>query len=152
MNANVRKARIQEIPVLNEIAWQSKRYWGYSEELMRLWKDDLTLDREEFINQSIYKIEFRDKIIGFSSIMNNPKYYELTHLWILPEFIGRGFGKMLLAETLRREIKKKKDILVEADPNAEQFYYSQGFVTIGRRESHPKGRFLPVMKLMPNTD
>ena len=62
--------------------------------------------------------------------------------------MGKGFGKVLLQHSLKEVVKKEKDIIVVADPNAETFYVKQGFVTYDQIESLPKGRFLPVMKLI----
>ena len=46
-------------------------------------------------------------------------------------------------------VNEPKEIIVESDPNAEAFYTSQGFETFDKIESFPKGRFLPVMRLVP---
>ena len=79
-------------------------------------------------------------------MQENDKEYEITHLWVKPEFIGKGYGKHLLSETIKKVATKKKSIIVESDPNAEVFYTSLGFVTFDKIESYPKGRFLPIMK------
>jgi N-acetylglutamate synthase-like GNAT family acetyltransferase len=65
---------------------------------------------------------------------------------VLPDYIGNGFGKFLLHESLTQAITITKEIHVIADPNSEAFYASQGFETFDKTESFPKGRFLPVMK------
>jgi predicted GNAT family N-acyltransferase len=65
---------------------------------------------------------------------------------MLPEYIGMGLGKQLLAESIRAFVKEEKEIIVKADSNAEPFYRSQGFVTFDQVESFPKGRYLPVMR------
>ena len=68
-------------------------------------------------------------------MVEHSKEYEILHLWLLPEYIGKGYGKKLL----------RKVIILTADPNAESFYQKQGFRTYSRVESYPKGRFLPMM-------
>ena len=65
----------------------------------------------------------------------------------MPETIGKGLGKALLLASLGRVVRKDLPILVEADPNAEAFYKKQGFVTYDKKESFPKGRYLPLMKM-----
>jgi ribosomal protein S18 acetylase RimI-like enzyme len=84
--------------------------------------------------------------VGFISIDQDEEVYEIEHLWILPKYMGKGFGKMLLNDVVAKVVKPGAYIFVESDPNAENFYISQGFKTFSTRESFPKGRFLPLMK------
>lgn len=113
---------------------------------MAQWKNDLTLDKKEFSAQQVLLVENKNQIVGFCSIAENPKTYEILHLWLLPEFIGKGHGKKLLQTAIQSFVKKEYPIIVEADPHAEAFYKSQGFETYDKVESFPPGRFLPVMK------
>ena len=91
-------------------------------------------------------MEFEGTIIGFCSVKDQGQQYEVIHLWLLPEFIGKGFGHTLLKEALTAFILEPKPIWVLADPNAESFYKKQGFNTFKKVESFPKGRYLPLMK------
>lgn len=140
------KATIKDIPVLNAISWSSKMYWKYPHEWMEKWKDELQVKRSDFILSKIYNITVAEKIIGFCAIQDQSEYYEISHLWILPEFIGKGYGKILLSTILEEIITQSKDIMVTADPNAEGFYHALGFVTCGKIASYPPGRYLPLMK------
>ena len=148
MNPVLKKAVIQDIDALNKISFSSKMYWNYPKEWMEKWSDDLRLTPKNFEVQHIYKLENDTSIIGFCSMQEREEVYEIMHLWIKPAFIGKGYGKYLLNETIRAVVKKEKPIIVEADPNAEPFYSRQGFSTFKQIESYPKGRFLPVMRRM----
>ncbi len=141
-----RIAEIDDLETLNTISLQSKAYWGYPESWIANWMDELTIDRDKFFNQNILVVESESKIFGFCSIVEKRENYEILHLWMLPEHIGKGIGKKLLSKTIETFVKLEKPIIVEADPNAEPFYKSQGFVTYDKVESFPKGRSLPVMK------
>lgn len=143
---NFRIAEFHDLPTLNTISVSSKKYWGYPEAWIEKWMDDLCLDESKLAHQNVLILEEKNQALGFCSIVENGKDYEILHLWVLPEFIGKGYGKKLLEETIKRYTKNHKPILVEADPNAEPFYKSQGFVTYDKIESLPKGRFLPLMK------
>lgn len=145
-STKVFKAQIEEIDILNRISFHSKQHWGYPEEWMELWKEDLLLTERDFEVQQIYKLVLEKMIIGFCAIQELPEVYDVTNLWIEPTQIGKGFGKLLLSFCIEKVVRNDKPIIVEADPNAEAFYASQGFVTYGQKESLPKGRFLPVMK------
>lgn len=152
MEAVVLRAQICDIETLNKISVEAKMHWNYPVEWLEQWMDDLRLTEKDFLAQKISKIEHNGLIVGFCSIIENDQHYEITHLWIRPSYIGRGYGKFLLNQTIRNVVKKDKEIIVEADPNAEQFYLSQGFITFSKVESFPKGRFLPVMKkTLPST-
>ena len=142
-----RKAVKQDLPVLNNISVNSKRYWGYPEEWIERWTKDLTLTVSDLITHETLVLEFEKRIIGFCSTKDQGDYYEVMHLWVLPEFIGKGYGETLLKETLTSFITEDKPIWVLADPNAESFYKKQGFMTFEKVESYPKGRFLPMMKM-----
>ncbi len=146
MNLNFRTAKTEDIPILNSISVQSKGHWGYPESWMEQWKDDLTIDTKMLSAQNFLIAENENQIIGFSSIIEKPELYEITHLWILPTFIGKGNGKKLLEATIETFVNKDLPIIVEADPNAEAFYKSQGFETFDKVESFPSGRYLPVMR------
>lgn len=142
----IKTAEISDINILNNISVESKMYWNYPQEWMDNWKDVLILTKEHFKEQHIYKLEKTGSIIGFCSIVENESDYEIVHLWLIPDYIGKGYGKLLLNETIKQVVKNKKEIIVESDPNSEAFYSSQGFKTFDKRESYPKGRFLPLMK------
>ncbi|KAA3611048.1 MAG: N-acetyltransferase [Calditrichaeota bacterium] len=135
-----------DLEVLNAISIESKMHWGYPKEWIEKWVDDLTLTENDFADQKIFKLEKDKAIIGWCSIQENETSYEVMNLWVKPDFIGSGYGKILLHESLKKVASKKKSIIVEADPNAEAFYASQGFVTYDKIESYPKDSFLPLMR------
>lgn len=141
------KATIEDIPELNKISLASKRHWKYPEEWIERWKEDLKIKSEFFENGQVYKFGTLDSIFGFCVILKNENDFIIEHLWVLPEYIGKGYGKLLLTESIKRTVKKDAEITVFSDPNAEPFYSSRGFKTIDKLESFPKGRYLPIMKL-----
>lgn len=142
-----RPAEIKDIEVLNLISLTSKRHWKYPEEWISVWKEDLTLDENDLLESSIIVLEIRNVVKGFCALKEHSDHYEVLHLWLLPELIGKGLGKALLNNSLEQVVLKEWPILVEADPNAEEFYKKQGFKTYGKKESFPKGRYLPLMKM-----
>lgn len=141
-----RKATLKDIPDLNRISVASKKHWGYPDEWIEKWLDDLTLTPAAFAQQHILVGELNAEIVGFCAIAEQEDAYEILHLWVLPTFIGCGYGKKLLIQAMEEFIKTDKAVKVVADPNAEAFYERQGFATYDRVESFPPGRYLPVMK------
>ncbi|MEM8894572.1 MAG: GNAT family N-acetyltransferase [Bacteroidota bacterium] len=140
-----RLGTLSDLETLNNISYQSKKHWGYPDEWMERWKDDLTIDENKFDELKILVLELDNKVIGFGSMSENEETYEILDLWLLPSQIDHGFGKLLLGQVISTFAVAQKPITLTADPNAEAFYASQGFVTIDQIESFPKGRFLPVM-------
>lgn len=136
-----------DIPILNDISVKSKKYWGYPQEWIDNWKDDLEVRTEHFSEYLIFKIVVEKEIAGFCAISENEENYDIEHLWILPEFMGKGYGKLLLSTSLKKAATKNKEIVVTSDPNSESFYNKMGFTTFTKIERYPKGRFLPIMKM-----
>ncbi|HKO76105.1 MAG TPA: GNAT family N-acetyltransferase, partial [Flavobacterium sp.] len=72
----------------------------------------------------------------------------LDNLFILPEYIGKGFGKYLMNDFLNRMKEEKfNKITLDSEPNAESFYLKFGFKKIGEFETSIKNRFMPIMEI-----
>jgi len=143
VNANVSDAKL-----LTEIAIQSKAFWGYSEELIESWREDLTITPKMFDEWNLYKYLVDDEIAGFC-ILNraNIRTSYLEFLFVAPKFIKKGIGTKLLNHAKEYCIGGSSAILnVLSDPHAEAFYAKHGFKIIAERESSVPGRFLPEME------
>jgi ribosomal protein S18 acetylase RimI-like enzyme len=142
------KANITDGNALTVLTLKSKAYWGYTDDQIESWKDDLTISSDYVSNNQVFKLVADDKLVGFYAFLpeTNTKV-ALNFLFVAPEFIGKGFGKILMNDFLER-IKKLqyKTVTLVADPNAEAFYKSAGFNVTEKLESSIEGRFLPVME------
>ncbi|WP_317197398.1 GNAT family N-acetyltransferase [Flavobacterium psychroterrae] len=90
-----------------------------------------------------------DKIIGYYSFFHESENtIKLDNLFVLPDFIGKGFGKILMNDFLNKlkNIDGQK-VILNSEPNAETFYAKFGFVKIGQIETSIKDRYLPIMEL-----
>ncbi len=142
------KSEIEDSELLTNIALTSKAYWGYSKEQVENWRNDLTITPKMIENMMIYKFIVNHKTAGFYAL-NQPKgnSIELEMLFILPEFIGQRIGKKLLQHSIKKSKELKADTMtLLADPNAVDFYKSQGFKIIDKKESSIPNRFLPIMQ------
>ena len=148
MTATIIKARPADAKRLSQIAWQSKSHWNYPQEWMKLWRKGLTITPEIITQNDVYKLVLDNgKIVGCTVLITEKEVLWIEHLWILPEYIGHGFGKQLLQTALKKTIQSvHQTIKVVSDINAEVFYQKMGFETVSQYESVPKGRFLPIMK------
>jgi N-acetylglutamate synthase-like GNAT family acetyltransferase len=142
------KATISDVRQLTEIALKSKSFWGYSNELLESWRNDLTVTSKMISKCTVFKFLVDDQIVGFYIL--NPlkeKSIELEMLFVLPEFIGKGIGKQLLQHSFEKALKLKvNSMTLLADPNAITFYESRGFYEVDKKESTIPGRFLSVLK------
>ena len=148
MNATVLKAISLDSKRLSEIAWQSKSHWNYPKEWMELWRKGLTITPEIITQNDVYKLVLTNgEIVGRTVLITEEEVLWIEHLWILPTYIGHGFGKQLLQTALKNTLQSiHQKIKVVSDINAEIFYQKMGFETVSQYESVPKGRFLPVMQ------
>ena len=119
---------------------------GYPAEWMELWKEDLRMEEQEFLNSKVFVLELDEGIIGFCALEEQESFYEVNHLWILAKHIGKGYGRLLLLASIQNVVQLPKDILVVADPNAASFYTKLGFKSYAEKPSLPEGRSLPIMK------
>uniref|UniRef100_UPI0040477E4A GNAT family N-acetyltransferase n=1 Tax=Roseivirga sp. TaxID=1964215 RepID=UPI0040477E4A len=141
----IEKAKVEDLATLNRIIWEAKIHWGYPDEWMEMWRDELTLQPSDLALQQIYVIK-STAILGLCAIKEEADHYEISHLWIDPQQMKKGLGKQLLKTSIALTALNHKPILVEADPNAEAFYQSLSFTTYGKKASQIEGRFLPLMR------
>lgn len=145
----IKKAIPNDHKLLTEITKKSKAYWGYSQEQIENWSQFLTVSKEYIETKSVYNLIVDDKIIGYYSFFHESENtIKLDNLFILPDFIGKGFGKIVMNDFLVR-IKNSnvQKVILNSEPNAEEFYLKFGFVKVGEIETSIKDRYLPIMEL-----
>ena len=145
----IEKAKITDNETLTEITKKSKAYWEYSVEQIQKWDKSLTISQDYIRDNKVFKLVEKGLIIGYYSyFLKDEKVIELDNLFILPEHIGKGFGKYLLLDFLNR-IKETgiEKITLDSEPNAEEFYAKMGFVKVGEFETSIKNRFMPIMEM-----
>jgi len=145
----IKQAVINDNEILTEITKKSKAYWGYSEEQILKWNNNLTISAAYIETNCVFTLVNGNKIIGYYSyIIKEEKNVILDNLFILPEYIGKGFGKYLMTDFLDRMKKEKfEKITLDSEPNAENFYQKFGFKKIGEFETSIKNRFMPIMEM-----
>ncbi len=92
-----------------------------------------------------------DKIAGFCQIVKGKEYNELKIIYVLPEYQGKGIGKMLASKALSL-LDPRKDIIVEVveyNKNAIGFYERLGFIEFEKGKGHevPNGKIMPIIKM-----
>lgn len=149
----IRYAAPHEALVLTNLAMRSKAYWGYTAEFMAACRDELQVSPEKIeCGQCHYRIaEISGKIIGFYALEQLSGFEcELDALFVEPMYIGTGVGRALIcnAKSLAVSLGAHK-LIIQGDPNAEQFYVKMGAKRTGNKESFSlPGRFLPTFEIL----
>jgi GNAT superfamily N-acetyltransferase len=138
-------ARMEDAPLLSATAFLSKSVWGYSTQQMQLWTEELTLSETYIKSHQVVKVYDDQTLIGFYSLVAGEEYWKLDHFWLLPEAIGKGYGKDIFAQLTAQVRTQGAQVLeVSAEPNAEGFYEKMGGQLLKKVNSKIEGRHLPV--------
>ncbi|MDB4142395.1 GNAT family N-acetyltransferase [Akkermansiaceae bacterium] len=98
---------------------------------------------------SVQAIYSDNQLVGFFAIKKGKEGNYLDHLWLLPEAIGKGVGRLAFERIIEECIDLNiEDFFVVSDPDAEGFYLRQGAERIGEVESIPQKRMLPRLKYL----
>ncbi len=146
----IRQALPSEVKHLSELAFRSKSYWGYSDRFMQACVEELTLDQHYIESNSTFVIEVERSAIGFYSLEHvSASEAELGYLFVEPMFIGKGYGRKLMAHAQQKARHLGyNQIIIQGDPNAEQFYRAAGGSVVGvRRSTSIPGRELPLFRI-----
>jgi len=154
MEIQIRRAKLEEAAILTEIAHAAKRHWGYPENWIEHWRDDLTITPEFISSNEVYVAILDAEIAGCCALVVKDSQAELEHMWIRPHYLGAGYGKALFVHVMQRAVSlKAKGVEISADPNAEGFYKRMGATRIGEVRSEIEGqpRVLPRLSIAPES-
>ena len=143
----IKKAKKIDAKNLTSLTIRSKSYWNYGRTQIEEWRDELTITAKYIEENQVYKLINNRVLVGFYAYnLVNETDVKLNYLFIESEFIGKGYGKILMLDFLNRiENLEFNKIVLDADPNAEKFYSKFGFRVIGKLKSSIKDRYLPIM-------
>jgi GNAT superfamily N-acetyltransferase len=150
----IREALKDEAAVLSRIALEAKRHWGYPEDWIQYWSDDLTMSPEFISQNQVFVAESENEIVGFYALVAAGRHAELEHMWVAPKHIGTGVGKELFIHAMQIAAGDNiSEVELSADPNAEGFYQKMGARRIGEVTSEVFGetRRLPRLTIDPTT-
>jgi GNAT superfamily N-acetyltransferase len=136
----------EDAELLSLTAKSSKKIWGYSDELMLLWKEDLEVAKDYIFENKVVKVYNLEKYVGFFAVKSlENENAEIDHLWITPKNVKQNYGREIFQfiKSYVASIGSKK-LTVIAEPNAKGFYEKMGGKIIGRFESIINGRFLDI--------
>lgn len=131
-------ARRNQAEFLTDLGLRANAIYQYRS-VSELEARSIFLVNERHFNEGILRImTLRDILIGFYGLIQwrehgGKKTNILSHFFLEPEYIGKGYGKMLFQEVLRAAKKELKweAFQWESDPHAAGFYQKMGAKQIG---------------------
>ncbi|WP_231920056.1 GNAT family N-acetyltransferase [Microlunatus soli] len=143
----IRPARAEEHATISALALRSKGHWGYSPEFLQACRAELTY-RAEDCGTGMWVADDGTGPLGFSRLAGVPPDGELAALFVDPDAIGTGCGRLLLEHILREAAARGfRRLDLDADPGAEPFYRHFGATRIGSSPSGSiPGRVLPRLR------
>jgi ribosomal protein S18 acetylase RimI-like enzyme len=146
----VRAAEPADAAALSDLAVRAKSHWGYPPEWIRHWKRDLTLTRQYLAANAAFVAVHGGAIVGVASLHVHRHEASLEHVWIAPEFHGRGIGRTLVRRALAAaRLAGAVAVRVESEPHAERFYEKLGARRVGAVPAPMPGapdRTLPLLE------
>lgn len=165
---NIRPTQLSEHTAFSRLAKRSKQYWGYPDEYLELWDEELTYTEQDlrFDRHDYYSGWLGDELVGFCSVSiperdslqalvrpwpdNLPavdECLELYAMFVHPDYIGQGYGGVLLRHAMgEAERMNAAGLLIQSEPRAQGFYQHHGAIKVGAYHSKfIAGRELPMM-------
>lgn len=141
-------AKPEDAATLTAIAFAAKRHWGYPDRWIENWRDMLTVTPEFISGHETFSAVIGGKSVGFYALGQKNSKLDLVHLWVLPDWMGRGIGRLLFGHAVQRaKALGFRELEIESDPNAEGFYQHLGAQRVGVRVHtiEQQRRELPVL-------
>ncbi|OAA64819.1 acetyltransferase [Cordyceps fumosorosea ARSEF 2679] len=154
--ATLRQPQPSEAALLTELALAAKAYWGYSAAFMASARAELAITASDISQNANYMRvavlpgkegpESQEEIVAVCRItLIDDAEAELSYLWVSPAHMGRGLGRLLWEDAVRRAGDSGVGRLtLDADPHAESFHIRMGAQRCGEVPSGSvPGRVLP---------
>jgi GNAT superfamily N-acetyltransferase len=144
------RAEAQFASALTQITFAAKRHWGYPETWIELWKSSMTITPEYIETHETWMAVMDMEPAAYYSFDEIEGTRWLDNLWVLPERMGQGLGRLLFEHALERSKGQGvRSLLIEADPNAQSFYEKMGARKVHDHHTEVDGapRILPVMEI-----
>ena len=150
MKLSLRKPRFADAEALSAMCLRSKASWGYPPDFIQACRRDLTLTRDEIRLGGLIMAERGDTLCGMARLTIDGREAELQMLFVEPEQMGRGVGRILFDWCLSEAVHRRAyRMVLDSDPYAAPFYEKMGAYHAGIAASPTfPGRTLPRMEIM----
>lgn len=143
----LRRAEPEDCAALSALAMASKAHWGYDDAFMAACREVLTVRPDRLANNVVEVAEADGELVGFFELENGYGLGSVEKLFVAPQWIGKGIGRLLWNRMIDLARAAGTPALeVESDPDAEPFYKAMGMRRVGDRPSEAiAGRRLPFL-------
>lgn len=146
---DILRATLADAVELKAVAVASKSHWGYPPDWMARWANWITVSPEFLEKYEVYKLVDAGEILGWCALLfyTNHAHAHLEDLWVRPDRIGTGLGRVLFEFAVNRaRAGGATRFDLDADPNAVGFYEHMGMIITGQRKAE-MDRTIPTMAL-----
>lgn len=125
----IRKATPAEADLLHALTGRSCLSWGYEPEFLE-WEPESIAVTPAFIDASIvYLLEEYGRVLGYYALTGEPPSMSLDKLFVEPDRIGTGCGKLLWQHAIDTAPSLGcTELTLYSDPNAAPFYRAMGAI------------------------
>ncbi|MGW6782453.1 GNAT family N-acetyltransferase [Streptomyces sp. NPDC054987] len=133
----VRAARAAEAEALTGLVMRSKAHWGYDAGFLAACAPQLRILPDEVTARRIVVAEDPEgTLLGLASLEGGAPLATLGLLFVEPSAIGRGVGRILYRDVLRRAVERGvRRLVIDSDPHAAGFYRAMGAVAAPAAEA-----------------
>ncbi|MCJ7690215.1 MAG: GNAT family N-acetyltransferase [Clostridiaceae bacterium] len=133
--------------MLTHIDIESESFWEYDSDHIEKFKSVYKVTEEFISNNSTFVIEKEENIVGFYGFIIKNNEPSLEYLYIKPQYINKGYGKLLwnhmVAKCKKNNIRK---FSLVTSLQAKEFYTKMGAVQVAEIESLvQKGNKIPLL-------
>jgi GNAT superfamily N-acetyltransferase len=145
----IRRGLAADSDRLSQIAFQAKAYWGYPADWMERWRYSLTISADYIESNPVYCAVEDGLPIGFYALTGSAQAMTLDHLWVTPQKMRAGFGRLLIEHAFTRADELgARELSIEADPHAESFYVHMGARRVGAYTYAMDGQTREIPRLL----
>jgi GNAT superfamily N-acetyltransferase len=141
----LREPKPDELAALSALCLRSKAHWGYPADMLEAFAAELTVTPRDLADDAIMLAEDKRGVAGLVQLSKQGEDAVLEKLFVEPDRLGEGTGKLLYVWACRvaRE-NGARNLRIDSDPDAAAFYEHLGAMRSGTAESNSiPGRKLP---------
>jgi N-acetylglutamate synthase-like GNAT family acetyltransferase len=143
---------MDEAALLTHLCVRSKKFWGYDRAFMARSRPALTVKPGQIAAGDVWVAEDGEGAIlgvGALSVLEAPDALEVDKLFVAPERLRCGAGRLLMARLIEEARSRgARRLMILSDPNAAAFYERMGASCVGQAPSDAiPGRTLPLYEL-----
>lgn len=141
----LREPAPSELRKLSGLCQRSKAHWGYPEDMMKAFRPELTIRKADLETDAIMLAEDKRGVAGVVQVSKADGDFVLEKLFVDPQRMGEGTGKLLYVWACRvARDNGANNLVIDSDPDAAAFYERMGAVRSGTaRSGSIPGRMLP---------